>query len=528
MVKNDLSGRSIIAGESGRENSNTFRALDPRSGEPTEPVFFSADLEELKRAVTLASEARIEFGKLPGKQKAILLRQIANNIESLGEALIHRASLESGLPNARLFSERGRTCFQLRLFAELVEEGSWVDARIDLPDTNRLPLPKPDVRSMLIPVGPVAVFCASNFPLAFSVAGGDTASALAAGCPVIVNAHPAHPGTAELVGHSIAEAVRTSELPEGVFSLLFSNDYQIGQALVGHPEIRAVGFTGSRLGGRALMDIAAARPEPIPVFAEMSSINPTFILPSVLAERTDEMAKGLHASFTMGVGQFCTKPGLVVLPQSSHLTEFTEKLSLLTKDTAIGPLLTPQSKANYEKALDKRDKTLLLRSGEHELKGLCVNATLFQISAEGFLRTPELSDEIFGPTTLLVTSGTRHQLLEIARSMEGQLTAAIFGTVDDLRNFSDLISILETKVGRLIFNAFPTGVEVGHAMVHGGTYPATSDSRSTSVGTRAINRFSRLACYQGFPQEALPDELKDNNPNGIWRLVDGEFTKRTC
>jgi NADP-dependent aldehyde dehydrogenase len=389
-------------------------------------------------------------------------------------------------------------------------------------------MPKPDVRSFLLPLGPVAVFCASNFPLAFSVAGGDTASALAAGCPVVVNAHVAHPGTAELVGRALAEAVSTCELPEGVFSLLFSKDYEIGQALVRHPEIRAVGFTGSRLGGRALMDLAAARAEPIPVFAEMSSINPTFILPSVLAERPDEIAKGLHASFTMGAGQFCTKPGLVILPASSHLAEFTEKLSLLTKESAIAPLLTPRIKANYEKALDKRDHTLLLRSGENELNGLCVNATLFQTTAEAFLQTPELGDEIFGPTTLLVTFESRDQLIEIARSMEAQLTAAIFGTADDLRNFLDLISVLETKVGRLIFNAFPTGVEVGPAMVHGGLYPATSDSRSTSVGTRAISRFARLVCYQGFPQESLPDELKDANPNGIWRMVDGEFTKNTC
>ena len=527
-MKSDLSGRSIIGRGSGLENSNTFQAVDPRTGTQIEPVFFSADLAELKRAVALASETRIEFGKLPGKLKASLLRQIADNIEALGGALIDRASLETGLPTTRLAGERGRTCFQLRIFADLVEEGSWIDARIDVPDPTRVPLPKPDVRSMLVPVGPVAVFCASNFPLAFSVAGGDTASALAAGCPVVVNAHPAHPGTAELVGRAVAEAVKMCELPEGVFSLLFSKDYELGQALVRHPEIRAVGFTGSRAGGRALMHLAATRPEPIPVFAEMSSINPTFILPSVLAQQSDEIAKGLHASFTMGVGQFCTKPGLVVLPESSELAKFTEKLSVLTKGTALAPLLTPQIKANYEQAVDKRDKTLLVGSGENELDGLAVSATLFQTTADVFLRTPELSDEIFGPTTLLVTSGTREQLIEIASSMEGQLTAAIFGTAVDLRDFADLISILETKVGRLVFNAFPTGVEVGHAMVHGGMYPATSDSRSTSVGTRAIHRFSRLVCYQGFPQDSLPDELKDDNPKGIWRMVDGEFTKNTC
>jgi 2,5-dioxopentanoate dehydrogenase len=416
----------------------------------------------------------------------------------------------------------------LRLFADLVEEGSWVDARIDVPDPNRQPLPKPDVRSMLLAVGPVAVFCASNFPLAFSVAGGDTASALAAGCPVIVNAHSAHPGTAELVGLAIAEAVSTCELPEGVFSLLFSKDYEIGKALVSHPEIKAVAFTGSRLGGRALMDLAASRPEPIPVFAEMSSINPTFILPSVLAQRADEIAKGLHSSFTMGVGQFCTKPGLVVLPESSYLPNFIERVSALTKGTPTFPLLTRGIKTNYEKAINEREKELSSPAARAELDGFSVTASFFQTTAAAVLQNPKLSDEVFGPTTLMVTSGTREQLLEIARSMEGQLTATIFGTADDLTDYSDLVSLLELKVGRLIFNAFPTGVEVSHAMVHGGVYPATSDGRTTSVGTRAINRFTRLICYQGFPQQALPAELKDENPKGIWRLVDGEFSRAPC
>ena len=524
-MKNELSGKSIIGRTFGVENSKTFQAVDPRSGDPVEPTFFSASLDELNTAVALASDARIAFGKLPGKSKARLLRQIATNIESLGDVLLQRASLESGLPIVRFEGERGRTCFQLRLFADLVEEGSWVDARIDLPDPDRKPLPKPDVRSMSIAVGPVAVFCASNFPLAFSVAGGDTASALAAGCPVVVNAHPAHPGTAELVGLAIAEAVETCELPEGVFSLLFSNDYEIGQALVSHPEIKAVGFTGSRLGGRALMDIAATRAEPISVFTEMSSVNPTFILPNALAQRSSEIAKGLHASFTMGAGQFCTKPGLVVLPESSDLSGFIENVSVLTKGTPTHPLLTRGIKANYEKAITEREKDLSSPSGKTDLKGFSVSATVFQTTAEALLQNTKLSDEVFGPTTLMVSSGTREQLLDIARSMEGQLTATIFGTADDLEEFSDLISLLELKVGRLVFNAFPTGVEVCHAMVHGGPYPATSDGRTTSVGTRAINRFTRLICYQGFPQPALPEELKNENSLGIWRLVDGKSSK---
>ena len=526
-MKNELSGRSIIGRARGAENQNTFQAVEPRNGEPLEPLFFSANLEELNKAAALASDARLEFGKLARRTKAAFLRQIAQNIEALGDDLVQRALLETALPAARIESERGRTCFQLRLFADLVEEGSWVDARIDMPDKDRLPVPKPDLRSMLVPLGPVAVFCASNFPLAYSVAGGDTASAIAAGCPVIVNAHPAHPRTAELVGLAVADAVRTCDLPEGVFSLLFSKDYEIGQALVRHPDIKAVGFTGSRAGGRALMDIAAARPEPIAVYAEMSSINPTFILPNALSERSSEIAAGLHASFTLGGGQFCTKPGLVILPESSDFPEFAEKMSALTQDTANATLLTPGIKANYEKGVEKRARELGTTPDSRETEIGSVSAAMFQTSAETFLGKPDLADEIFGPTTLLVTAGTRDELLATARSLEGQLTAAIFGTADDLEEFADLVAILETKVGRLIFNGFPTGVEVGHAIVHGGAYPATSDSRTTSVGTRAITRFSRLVCYQGFPQAALPDELKDDNPNGIWRMIDGKLTRNT-
>ena len=518
----EISGTSIIGFDRGSESGDSFRAFDPRTGESVGPDFFSASVEELNAAAQLAADARISFGNVGGKKKAEFLRQIAANLESLGDLLIERATLETALPTARIQSERGRTCSQLRLFADLVEEGSWVDARIDHADHGRKPIPKPDVRSMLRPIGPVAVFCASNFPLAFSVAGGDTASALAAGCPVIVMAHPAHPGTAELAGSAIREAVKSCGLPEGVFSLLFSKGYDIGQALVRHPRIKAVGFTGSRSGGRALMEIAAARPEPIPVYAEMSSVNPTFILPSVLAEKAEEIAAGLHGSFTLGVGQFCTKPGLVFLPASQHVESFKNKLAELTAATAVSPLLTRGIKAHYEGATKER-ADLRKAVAEADSDGFAVKAELFETTAESFLQDAKLGEEVFGPATLLITSGSREHLLSIARSMEGQLTASIFGTENDLKDNADLISILETKVGRLIFNAFPTGVEVCHAMVHGGPYPATSDSRSTSVGTNAINRFCRLICYQGFPPHALPDELKDENPLSIWRLVDGRI-----
>lgn len=514
-----LTGKSIIGFERGSETATTFTAFNPKTGDTVEPNFYSASNEELNRAAKLANDARMIYGNLSGAKKAAFLRQIATNIEALGDVLIQRASLETGLPNARFVGERGRTCMQLRMFAELLDEGSWVDARIDTPNAERQPIPKPDVRSMLRPLGTVAIFCASNFPLAYSVAGGDTASALAAGCPVIVNAHFAHPGTAELVGTAISKAVRDCGLPEGVFSLIFSKGYEIGQNLVKHPNIKAVGFTGSRTGGRALMDIAAARTEPIPVYAEMSSVNPIFVLPSAMRERAQSIAEGLLASVTLGGGQFCTKPGIVVLPETSE--EFSAKFGELISSSASQALLTAGIKSNYESLSAKRGSGQL--SAENTVSGFDVNPSVFQTRAEDFLANESLSDEIFGPTTLLVQSQKREEMLQIASELEGQLTATIHGNAEDLAEYSELIEILETKVGRIVFNGYPTGVEVGAAMVHGGPYPATSDSRTTAVGTRSIRRFSRFICYQNFPSEALPDELKNENPLGISQIIDGEI-----
>jgi NADP-dependent aldehyde dehydrogenase len=413
------------------------------------------------------------------------------------------------------------------MFADLLDEGSWVDARVDHAIPDREPIPKPDVRSMLRPLGPVAVFCASNFPLAYSVAGGDTASALAAGCPVIVIAHTAHPGTAELVGSALMEAARSTGMPGGVFSLLFAKDYEIGQALVKHPAIKAVGFTGSRRGGRALMDLAAARAEPIPVYTEMSSVNPTFFLPGAIEQRGESLVTGLHASVTGGAGQFCTKPGLVFLPESQASLAFISNFKFEISNTPSSPLLTGGIRKSYDDASEKRatEVTDHFEKEEDELAGFSVNPSVFETTAVEFLNTPDLNEEIFGPTTLLIKSQSKKDLLEIARSLEGQLTASVHGTEEDLHEYSDLIRILETKVGRLIFNGFSTGVEVCPSMVHGGPYPATSDSRSTAVGTRAITRFARLVCFQNFPDAALPDELREANPLDLWRIVDGEFRK---
>jgi NADP-dependent aldehyde dehydrogenase len=519
--KLELKGTSFIGFVRGSEGSETFTAFDPTNGNAVQPQFHSASASELNRAAFLADEARLLYGNLPGRDRAKFLRKIADNIEALGDSLIERASLETSLPNARFVGERARTCGQLRAFADLLDEGSWVDARIDHAIPDRTPVPKPDVRSMLRPIGPVTVFCASNFPLAYSVAGGDTASALAAGCPVIVNAHTAHPGTAELTAIAVSNAAKQCGMPEGTFSLLFSSGYEIGQALVKHPAIRAVGFTGSRRGGRALMDIAAARPEPIPVYAEMSSVNPTFILPSAVKERGDAIVAGLHASVTGGAGQFCTKPGLVFVPNDADV--FVSKMRGLMTATEPAPLLTRGIRDSYNKGNEHREGEVEVAAANNRsgLAGFAVNPSIFETSAVSYLERPDLNEEIFGPTALLIKSDSHEELLSIAHSLEGQLTASVHGTEKDLSEYADLIQVLETKVGRLIFNGFSTGVEVCPSMVHGGPYPATSDGRSTAVGTRAIRRFSRYVCYQNFPDSALPDELKESNPIQIARLVDG-------
>ncbi len=508
----NLQGTSIIGFQRGAVGGETLRGFNPASGENLLPIYYSARPDEVDQAARLAHDAFAVYAQTSGVERGRFLRRIAENIEALGDELIVRANAETALPEPRLRNETARTCNQLRLFADLVEEGSWVDARIDRGDPDRKPLPKPDVRSMWRPLGPVVVFGASNFPLAFSVAGGDTASALAAGNPVIVKAHPAHPGTSELVGLAISTAVRDCDLPEGVFSLLYDAGTGVGTALVKHLLIKAGGFTGSRAGGRALFDVASSRPEPIPFYAEMSSINPVFILPGALGERSDQLAAALHASVTLGAGQFCTNPGLVLLADNEHSDAFVKKLGELMIGTAEQTMLTPAIRTNYQKGVSARMN--------HAAVETIGPSAVFKTTATDFLAYPELAEELFGPSTLVVVY--RDQLLELVKALEGQLTATIHGSEEDLRTHQDLIRLLETKVGRLVFNGFPTGVEVGHAMVHGGPYPATSDGRYTSVGTRAIYRFARQVCFQDFPNTALPPELKDENPLGIRRMIDGK------
>lgn len=526
-----LSGQSILGPELLQGSGEIFFGWNPATGERLEPPFHSALIHDVDAAASLAEEAFPAYGKLSGRQKGIFLRHIAGGLQDISEELIERAHLETALPEKRLAGELARTTNQLRFFAEVVEEGSWSMARIDTADPERQPLPRPDIRSILQPLGPVAVFGASNFPLAFSVAGGDTASALAAGNPVIVKAHPAHPGTSELVGRVIHESVRNCGLPAGVFSLLFDVGIQVGTALVKHPLIKAVGFTGSLAGGKALMQLAASRPEPIPCFAEMGSSNPFFVLPEALRTQGETIAKGLFESFTLGLGQMCTKPGLVFLPRDRHGDAFVETLISRVAQAPSGVMLTAAICRNYQAAIDQRthhDKVeLLTQAPVEDVNDSSFRAApvLLQVSGSDLLLHGDLAKEIFGPSALLVRYTDRNQLIDLAQSLEGHLTATIHGSDADIADYADLIAILERKVGRLIFGGYPTGVEVGHAMVHGGPYPTTSDGRSTSVGSQAILRFARPVCYQSFPHSALPEELKDDNPLGIWRLVNGAFTR---
>src|SRR5436305_4967202 len=458
----NLSGRSLIGFREGAGSDEAMYAVDPSTGERLQPAFISATPEEVELAARLATEAFVGYQRISGRDRGAFLRAIAANIESMADDVIERAGLETALPAARLQGETARTCNQLRLFAQVAEEGSWVNARIDHADPDRKPAPKPDIRSTLRPLGPVVVFGASNFPLAFSVAGGDTASALATGNTVILKAHAAHPGTSELVGRAVQESVRDCGLPEGVFSMLFGSGSQIGTALMKHPLVRAGGFTGSRAAGRTLMALAAARPEPIPFYAEMSSTKPVFILPGALRDQAENLAAGLHASFTLGAGQFCTKPGMVFLPRAPSADLFSSKLCQLVSASAPYHLLTKAIHSSYRSAIAARKAdrsvTLVAEAPNAAADGYAVNSAIFEADPVSFLNS-DLDAEIFGPSTLLVRHSSREQLLEIARSLEGHLTATIHGTEEDLRDFAELIAILENKVGRMVINGFPTGVE---------------------------------------------------------------------
>jgi len=525
----ELHGKNIIGGRLCAGGTRSFAAVNPETNERLEPVFTEATETEVGRALELAAAAFVEYRRKTPEERAAFLDAIGAEIMALGDELIKRANAETALPHARLMAERTRTIGQFGLFAKLIREGSWVDARIERAQPGRKPAPKPDLRRMLAPIGPVAVFGASNFPLAYSVAGGDTAAALAAGNPVVVKAHPGHPGTSELTMRALQAAAQGRALPAGVVSMVHGATNAVGMALVKHPCTKAVGFTGSLQGGRALWEAAAARPEPIPVYAEMGSTNPVFVLPGALAARAAEIAEGLVQSVTMGVGQFCTCPGLVFGVRGAAFDAFVGHVARLAAQVPPGTMLHSRLCARYREGVEEFEKlpgvkTAGRASGAEHQKTQA-GAVIFVTDAETFLKTPRLHEELFGPATVIVGCASTGELATVAGRLPGQLTASIHATLEDLQECRPLAEVLTQRAGRVVYNGFPTGVEVCAAMHHGGPYPATIFPHFTSVGTAGILRFVRPVCYQNCPPELLPLELQDRNAGHIWRLVDGELTK---
>jgi alpha-ketoglutaric semialdehyde dehydrogenase len=482
----------------------------------------------IDKVMKQAADAAPRFKKTDPTKKAEFLEAIASNIEELGDALITCAQKETHLPVARLQSERSRTCSQLRQFAVMVREGSWVEASIDSAQPERKPAPKPDLRKMLIPLGPVVVFGASNFPFAYSTAGGDTASALAAGCPVIVKAHPAHPETSSRVAGCIILAAEKTGMPTFVFQHVTDTSVESGQALVMHPFTRAVGFTGSFAGGKALFDLANSRKVPIPVFAEMSSVNPVCILPQALKEDVVAIAARVAVSITNDMGQFCTKPGLQIVPDNEDLVRYVKLLAEAVSKVGPVPMLHEGIAANFYK---RKKESLDVQGVKLEAASVVPSSSLLgfpgiaSVTASDFIAHLTLHKEVFGPWSLLIRCKDKTEMLQVIDTLEGQLTASIFGTTADLTANSEIIESMSNLAGRIILNGVPTGVEVCPSLVHGGPFPASTDSRFTAVGVPAVKRFVRPQCFQNFPDELLPVELKDKNPKGIWRMEDGEFKR---
>jgi len=521
-------GEMIIGRRSRKGLDGALHALAAATGEMLEPAFGAGNEADVGEACDLAEAAVDDFRLLPDASRAGFLEAIAQGLLDLGDVLIERAHLETGLPKARLEGERLRTVNQLRMFARLLRDGRWHQAIIDPAQPERTPLRRPDLRQRRIALGPVAVFGASNFPLAFSVAGGDTAAALAAGCPVVAKAHPAHLGTSELVGRVILQASIDTGMPDGVFSLVIGAGNSIGEALVRHPAIQAVGFTGSRQGGLALLRIAQARPQPIPLYAEMSSINPVFLLPSALATRGAAIAKGFVESLVLGAGQFCTNPGLVIALEGEALDAFCQGAAGALAMKAAATMLTPGIHSAYCRGIERLRQFATITpvaQGLPPAELFAAQATLFRTTAHAFLAEPEMAEEVFGPGALVIGCRDLNELHLLTRQLAGQLTATLHIDESDHPLARQLVRTLERKAGRILFNDFPTGVEVGYAMVHGGPFPATSDNRTTSVGAAAIERFLRPVCYQDMPDTLLPEPLQESNPLGIWRLRDGQLIK---
>lgn len=525
-----ITGKNHIGDKVSATGSKTFRTFNPILNVENEPLYTEASNEEIDHAIELATEAFKQFRNISGKNKAAFLNAIADEILALDDVLIQVYCSETGLPEGRAKGERGRTVGQLRSFAALVEEGSWVEATIDTAIPDRTPIPKPDLRKMLVPLGPVVVFGASNFPLAYSTAGGDTAAAFAAGCPVIVKSHPMHAGTGELVAQAIIKAAKSTGMPNGVFSNLNSSGIEVGQKLVQHPGVKAVGFTGSIKGGRALYDMAAQREEPIPVFAEMGSINPVVLFPNALEERGTSLAKTYAGSITLGTGQFCTNPGLLLGIKGAALTHFIQTLGKEIVQIEPSVMLHPNIVGAYEhhkkEAVSQSDVEVIAKY-EGAVKTNFARQVIVTVEGKTFLENPTLHHEVFGPFSLVVQCENVAQLEKIITGLEGQLTGTVISENEEVNEYPNIIAALQNRVGRIIFNGVPTGVEVCPSMVHGGPYPSSTDSRFTAVGIHSIKRWVRPFSYQDWPNDLLPDALKNENPLHINRTINGTFNSKT-
>lgn len=525
-----MNGENIVASAYVAQQGQELQAINPANGNALTGCFQKASMELVDQALLAANQAFYAYQSIDQNKKALFLQSIAEVLAANGEEIIQRAAEESGLPIPRLQGELGRTTGQLRLFAELILEGSWLDAVIDTAMPERSPLPRPDLRKMWVAIGPVVVFGASNFPLAFSVAGGDTVSALAAGCPVIVKAHPAHYGTSALVAAAIITAVEKSGMPKGVFSMLYDEGHEIGRALVQHPQTKAVAFTGSFKGGMALVKLAEERSQPIPVFAEMGSINPVILFPEILESKAEEIGRQLAGSMTLGTGQFCTKPGITFAIAAPGLDRFKSSIAEAIAHTPSATMLSPGIAANYHSGANAMSKekgiSVLAESSlvNNALKSQSLPRIL-EVKASDFMNNKHLREEVFGPQGLLVCCEDVQELEKALDELEGQLTITLMASKTDLQEHLEIIQRLTTKTGRIILNGVPTGVEVCAAMQHGGPFPASNDSRFTSVGSDAIYRFVRPLAFQDWPQELLPDALKDANPLGIYRKIDQQLTK---
>lgn len=525
-----VTGHQLVAGIWQAGTGGTYQATGPATGETLTPELTYASAEQIRAATAAAAIAAPAFAATSLQERSQFLESCADEIMAVGDELLERVMAETGYPRARAEGERGRTCGQLRMFAQYILQGDYLDVRIDPALPDRKPMPRPDVRFCKQPLGPVAVFGSSNFPLAFSAAGGDTASALAAGCPVVVKSHNSHPGSGELVAQAVAWAVKRCNMPDGTFSFISGPGNDIGAAVVTAPEIKAVGFTGSYRGGMALHKLANKRPEPIPCFAEMGSVNPVVLLPQALEQSAAKLAEGFVGSVNLGTGQFCVNPGLVLGISSPGLDSFMDAAGKAMAELPAGVMLNKGVATAYDRGaaqLAQQTGVRAVAQGEKAdcKSGFCGQATLFAVKAADFVNNPVLQEEVFGPCSLVVECRDQAELLQVAVLLKGQLTGTIHGSAEELENAQDLVHVLQERVGRVVINNFPTGVEVTHAMMHGGPFPASTDPRFTSVGTAAIDRFVRPVSYQNTPQALLPPAVRNDNPWQLNRLVDGKWSR---